>query len=200
VVGAVKVLMLVAHPCADSFTHACADAAQTGLTRGGHAVDRVDLYAERFRTALSREERLAYETDDPILDPQVADHAERLKQADALLVVYPTWWSGLPAILKGWFERVMVPGVGFHFDPATNNVKPGLSHLRRIMGISIYGSPRLHAYFVNDNGRRILTRALRMSCGWRTRPKWLAMYSMDTSTDAERSAFLTKIETTMAAL
>jgi putative NADPH-quinone reductase len=195
-----KVLLIVAHPHTDSFTHACAGAAQAGLTRGGHEVDRVDLYAEGFRTAMSREERLAYETDDPILDPQVADYAARLKRADALLVVYPTWWSGLPAILKGWFERVMVPGVGFHFDPATNKVKPGLRHLRRIMGISVYGSPRLHTYFVNDNGRRIVTRALRMSCGWRTRPKWLAMYAVDTSTDAERRAFLTEIDRQMARL
>lgn len=195
-----KVLLVLAHPCSDSYTHACADAAQAGLVRGGHEVDRIDLYAEGFRTAMSREERLAYETDDPILDPQVADYAARLKRADALLVVYPTWWSGLPAILKGWFERVMVPGVGFSLDPATNKVKPGLRHLRRIMGISVYGSPRLHAYFVNDNGRRIVTRALRMSCGWRTRPKWMAMYAMDTATDAERQRFLAKVETEMAGI
>ena len=43
-----------------------------------------------------------------------------------LVFVYPTWWSGLPAILKGWLERVMVPGVGFVFDEQTGKVRPGL--------------------------------------------------------------------------
>ena len=52
------------------------------------------------------------------------------------MFVYPTWWSGLPAILKGWLERVMVPGVGFTFDSRTGKVKPGLTHVRRIVGIS----------------------------------------------------------------
>jgi NAD(P)H dehydrogenase (quinone) len=195
-----NVLLVLAHPCPESFTHACADAAEAGLTQAGHTVDRLDLYAERFRTAMSLEERIAYDTDDPILDPQIADHAVRVKRADVLLFVYPTWWSGLPAILKGWLERVMVPGVGFTFDPATNKVRPGLSHVRRIVGISVYGSPRLHVYLVNDNGRRIITRALRMSCGWRARPHWLAMYAMDTSTDEDRRAHLVRIERQMGSL
>ena len=69
----------------------------------------------------------------------------------------------------------MVPGVGFRFDERTGKVKPGLGHVRRIVGISTYGSPRSHVLAVNDNGRRILTRALRMSCGLRTRTTWLGL-------------------------
>ena len=57
------------------------------------------------------------------------------------MFVYPTWWSGLPAVLKGWLERVMVPGVGFTFDAQSGKVQPGLRHVRRIVGISTYGSP-----------------------------------------------------------
>jgi putative NADPH-quinone reductase len=195
-----NVLVVLAHPCPESFTHACAAAAEAGLIRGGHAVDRIDLYAERFRTAMSRDERLAYDTDAPILDPQVADHAERVKRADVLLFVYPTWWSGLPAILKGWLERVMVPGVGFTFDPTTNKVRPGLTHVRRIVGISVYGSPRWQTSLLNDNGRRTICRALRLSCGWRVRTRWLGMYAMDTSTDEARRAHLARVEREMAAL
>jgi hypothetical protein len=60
----------------------------------------------------------------------------------ALVFVYPTWWSGLPAILKGWLERVLVPGVGFVLDERTNKVRPGLGQVRHLVGISTYGSPR----------------------------------------------------------
>lgn len=192
-------LVLIAHPCDDSFTHAAAQAAVAGLEAAGHTVDVIDLYAEGFRVHMSYDERIAYETDDPITDPQVADHAARLKRADALVFVYPTWWSGQPAILKGWLERVMVPGVGFVLNER-NKVVPGLRHVKRIVGISTYGSPRRYVWLINDNGRRVIARALRMSCGVFARTRWLALYSMDSATDADRRAFLARITERMARL
>ena len=195
-----NVLLVVAHPCGDSYTHACADAATRGLSRAGHTVDAIDLYAQGFRAEMSLEERLAYESDDPILDPMVRDHASRVLQADAIVFVYPTWWSGLPAVLKGWLERVMVPGVGFTLDESTRKVRPGLARVRRIVGISTYGSPWAYMKLTNDNGRRIITRALRMSSGWRTRTTWLALYSIDTADSDRRREHLERIESRLAAL
>jgi putative NADPH-quinone reductase len=195
-----RALLVVAHPCDDSYCHAVADAADRGLIAGGHSVDRIDLYAERFEPAMSLAERLAYESDDPILDDQVADHAERLLAAHLLVFVYPTWWAGPPAILKGWLERVMVPGVGFTFDERSGKVRPGLSQVRRIVGISTYGSPRWYVRLVNDNGRRILRRALRMSCGLRARTIWLGLYAMDTTSDDQRRDFLARVERRTARL
>jgi NAD(P)H dehydrogenase (quinone) len=114
--------------------------------------------------------------------------------------VYPTWWSTLPAILKGWIERVMVPGVAFVFDERTGKVRPGLRHVRRLIGISSYGSPRWTVKLINDNGRRTITRTLRMSCGLRARTMWLALYGIDTSSDDRRRAFLDSVEAKMARL
>ena len=85
----------------------------------------LDLYAVGFAAAMSPEERHAYHGDEPIIDPLVAEHAALVLRADALVFVYPTWWSGLPAILKGWLERVMVPGVGFRFDERSVGSDPG---------------------------------------------------------------------------
>jgi putative NADPH-quinone reductase len=195
-----NVLVVIAHPCDDSYTHACAASAIAGLTRGGHTVDVIDLYAEGFTAAMSLEERLAYETADPIRDPMIADHAGRVLRANAVVFVYPTWWSGLPAILKGWLERVMVPGVGFTFDSRTGKVKPGLTNIRRIVGISTYGSPKRYVMLVNDNGRRIITRALRMSCGIRARTTWLGLYAIDVVDAHAREQHLTRIESKLAAL
>jgi NAD(P)H dehydrogenase (quinone) len=195
-----NVLLVVAHPCGDSYTHACADAATRGLSRAGHTVDAIDLYAQGFRAEMSLDERLAYESDDPILDPMVRDHASRVLQADAIVFVYPTWWSGLPAVLKGWLERVMVPGVGFTLDESTRKVRPGLARVRRIVGISTYGSRWAYVKLTNDNGRRIITRALRMSSGWRTRTTWLALYAIDTADSDQRREHLERIESRLAAL
>jgi putative NADPH-quinone reductase len=193
----VKALVVVAHPCADSFSHALADAAEQGLCAAGHWVDRIDLYADGFSAAMTYDERLAYHTDRPIIDEQVGDHVRLLLAAEILVFVYPTWWAQMPAVLKGWFERVMVPGVGFVFD-AHGKVRPGLGHVRRLIGISTYGSPWWYVKATNDNGRRVITRALRMSCGWRARPRWYGLYGMDTSTVEDRRAFLERVEQRMA--
>jgi putative NADPH-quinone reductase len=193
-----RALVVIAHPCDDSFCHAAAERAVAGLSAAGHHVDTIDLYADGFRTAMSLDERLAYHTDDPILDDQVGEHAALLQRAQILVFVYPTWWSTVPAILKGWLERVMVPGVGFVFDERSGRVRPGLKQVRRLIGISTYGSPRLAVRLVNDNGRRTITRTLRMSCGIRTSTEWLGLYGMDDSTPADRTAFLARIEQRLA--
>jgi putative NADPH-quinone reductase len=196
----VLALIVVAHPSADSYCHALASRAEAGLLAAGHEVIVLDLYTLGFRVAMTAEEREAYHGDTPIIDPMIAEHAALVQRAEALVFVYPTWWGGLPAILKGWLERVMVPGVGFVLDERTNKVRPGLGQVRRLVGISTYGSPRSYVRLVNDNGRRIITRALRMSCGLRVRTSWLGLYAVDTSTPAQRQAFLARVEQKMAGL
>lgn len=192
-------LVVIAHPSADSFCQALAARAVSGLRAAGHEVEVLDLYAAGVTPAMSAAERHAYDTDDPILDPTIAAHAALVADAEVLVFVYPTWWSGLPAILKGWLERVMVPGIGFVFD-SKGRVRPGLGQVRRIVGITTYGSSRRYIRLVNDNGRRTITRALRMSCGWRAKPMWLGLHSIDTSTDAQRQAFAARVEAAMTGL
>lgn len=193
-------LVVIAHPSPESFCHAAAARAVAGLRRAGHHVDVIDLYQAGYRAAMSFDERLAYDTDAPILDPLVAEHAQLLKAAQILVFAYPTWWSGLPAVMRGWFERTMVPGVGFHLDERTNKVKPGLGHVRRIVGITSWGSPRPYALVVNDNGRRVIGRALRMSCGWRTRTTWFGLYGIERASQRRRSRFLDRVERKVARL
>jgi NAD(P)H dehydrogenase (quinone) len=195
-----RVLVVVAHPCTDSLTRAAAAAAEDGARRAGHHVELVDLYADGSRVAMTYDERLAYHGDEPLLDPLAARYAELVRSSDVLVFVYPTWWSGPPAILKGWLERVLVRGVAFDFHPKTGKVVPRLRHVRRIVGISTYGSRRLYVKAINDNGRRIFVRALRMSCGVRARTTWLALYGVDSSTADDRTRFLERVERRMAGL
>jgi len=193
------VLVLVAHPQGTSFCHAIAARACDALESAGHEVVLLDLYALGFRTAMTREERLAYHTDQPILDPMVLEHGQLLKKSQALVVVYPTWWSGQPAIMKGWFERICVPGVGFSFDEK-GRLRRGLGNLHRLVGISTYGSPWLYIKLINDNGRRLISRTLRINTGWLRRTKWLGFYSTDSSTLEDRDRFLQRVERTMKRL
>ncbi|MFZ4719592.1 MAG: NAD(P)H-dependent oxidoreductase [Ilumatobacteraceae bacterium] len=194
-----QVLVVLAHPTPGSLNHVIADRACSALRLAGHDVHLLDLYAEGFRAAMSPEESAAYQGDEPLRDPMTHAHAEWVRRSNAIVFVYPTWWSGQPAILKGWLERVLVPGVGFVFN-AEGKVRPGMTHVRSMVGISTYGSPWRYVRVINDNGRRTLMRTIRLNTGRRTRTKWLALYAVDTAAAEEREAFLARVERTMRAL
>lgn len=189
--------MVHSHPREDSFSAALRDAAVRGLQAGGHEVRVRNLDREAFSAAMSVEEWRAYLGPEPVLDPLVASHAADVRWAELLVFVYPTWWFGLPARLKGWLDRVLVPGVAFTLDG--QRVRPALRQVRRIVGVTTYGSPRWAIALANDAGRRTLT-ALRTATGVRCRTTWFALYGVDARGPEERSTFLRDVEQGMARL
>lgn len=196
-----QVLVVYAHPAQESLSAALFATATAALKRNGHAVDVIDLYGEDFEARMSRAERLAYETNTPMLDPMVQRHAAMLVRAQVLVFVYPTWYWGLPAILKGWLERTLVPGVGFVLDARTNKVRGGLSGLRRIVGISTYGSRHVETLALADNGRRIIMRCIRMLAPpLRCRTTWLGLYGLNRSSPEHIERFIRKIDSTLGSL
>jgi len=195
-----RVLVIHAHPDSESFSHAVLAATLDGLARAGHDATVIDLYALDYPGGLSRDEWRAYETNSPVLDPLVAEHVALVRAADALVFVYPTWWSSVPAILKSWLERTMVMGLAFTLDERTRRIQPGLGHLRHLVGISTYGSPRWYVKLINDNGRRTITRTLRLSTGGKARTTWLPLYTLDGRTPDSRRAFLDRVRRSMEKL
>ena len=195
-----RVLVIHAHPDSESFSHAILAATLDGLAGAGHDATLIDLYALDYPGGLSRDEWRAYETNSPVLDPLVAEHVALVRSADALVFVYPTWWSSVPAILKSWLERTMVMGLAFTLDERTRRIQPGLGHLRHLVGISTYGSPRWYVKLINDNGRRTITRTLRLSTGGKARTTWLPLYTLDGRTPDSRRAFLDRVRRSMEKL
>lgn len=194
-------LVVFAHPSQTSLSAAICRTAIAALTRSGHEVDLIDLYADKFVAQMSRDERLAYETDSPILDPLVGRYAAQLQTAEGLVFIYPTWHGSFPAILKGWFERVFVPGVGWALDPVTNKASGGLRATRRLIGISTYGSSRVNSLRTVDAGRRVLMRNIRFLAPKTTcRAKWLGLYGLDRPDQQRVDRFLAKVDSTMAQL
>ena len=183
-----NVLVVLGHPSKDSYCAAICERI-VGDLKSHHNVTTIRLADEGFVTAMSADERRAYETDTPLVSDETRRHADLLRRADALVFVYPTWWSGLPAQLKGWIERVFVMDVALRFN-ARGQVRPNLQHVRHIIGVSTYGSPWLYVKLVNDNGRRTITRAVRIATGWRTRTMWCGLYALDTSTSHKRQQFI----------
>jgi putative NADPH-quinone reductase len=192
-----KVLVVLAHPNPDSFSHAIVDKASATLAECGHSVSVIDLYAIGYSPAMTRAELAAYPTSTPAIDPMVVEHTRLLQECMTIVFVYPTWWSSMPAILKGWIDRTMLPGVAFSVHPETLKLQPGLTNVRRLIGISTFGGPRLASLVASDNGSKIVTRSLRAICHRRCRTTWLRMFNIDASTTAERQKFLQRVERTM---
>jgi len=191
-----RVLLVFCHPRADSFCASLRDAAAMALETAGHLVHVEDLYGEGFSPALSAAERANY-YDESANRGDVEPSVARLKAAEALLLVYPTWWFGMPAMLKGWLDRVWVPGVAFRLDGG-GTLKPQLANIRRIGVITTYGSPRWVLWWVGWPDWRLFNRGVRILCAKGCRLEWLALYGMDKRTAPERETFLAKVKSRLA--
>ena len=192
-------LVVYCHPVEGSFCSAMRDAAISGLRAAGHTVDLIDLAAEHFNPVMSTSEWNTYQQGNGDVPVGLERDVALVKSAEIIVFVYPTWWGGLPAQLKGWLERVMLPGTAFVFNE-NNKVRPGLRNIQRIHIASTFGSPWLYVRLVNDNGRRILARAFRMNTSLRTKVSTSSLYAMDTATDASRKNFLLSLEKKMGTL
>ena len=118
-----QIFSLVAHPRSNSFCHAISETARSALATAGHTVDHHDLYDEGFAPCLTSEE--AYTIGDTFektlaraADPILQQHRESIGKAQGLLVVHPNWWGKPPAILAGWMDRILVPGVAYRLKTA----------------------------------------------------------------------------------
>jgi putative NADPH-quinone reductase len=106
------ILTLVCHPQPASYSHALAAVVGKALQRKGHRVLAHDLYLESFDPVLSEEELTRRFT----FDEQVQHYWAELAEAAGLIIVHPDWWGQPPALLKGWVDRVLSPGVAYAFE------------------------------------------------------------------------------------
>ena len=195
-----RVLLVYAHPLADSYVAAVRATAVAGLEGAGHDVDMQDLYAEGFEPCLSPEEWRAHRPGIAAKPDDVKSHAERLQRADALVLVYPTWWGGQPAIMKGWLDRVWVEGVAYTLPSGASRVQPLLRNIRHLVAVTTHGSPKRVNAMEGEPGKRIVLRQMRSLCHPRVRTRWLALYGVDQSDEPRRRAFLAQVHDAMAHL
>jgi NAD(P)H dehydrogenase (quinone) len=193
-----RVLLVYCHPNPESFTAAMRDRALATLGSGGHEVRLTDLYADEFDPAMSCDERRNHK--EPGVAPELERYADDLRWAQALVLVYPTWWSGQPAMLKGWVDRVWVAGVAWELPAGANVVRPLLRNIRRIVVVTGHGSSKLVNALEGEAGKRTVTRSLRAMCSRRTRTTWCAIYGLDNATDDARDRFLAKVDRTLSRL
>jgi putative NADPH-quinone reductase len=187
-----RTLVLYCHPNPDSFVAATRDRVLVGLHGSGHEVRVTDLYADGFRPEMSLEERRAHL--EPGVAPELDGYVADLRWAEALVFVYPTWWSGQPAMLKGWMERVWACGIAWELPEGAQVTRPLLTHIRRIAIVTTHGSSKWMNALEGESGKRTAFRSIRAVCSRRVRTSWIAIYGLDRADEAKRVAWLDRVE------
>ncbi|MGC0418975.1 NAD(P)H oxidoreductase [Embleya sp. AB8] len=146
-------LLVVAHPRADSLTARMAARAHTRLLAAGHTVDVLDLHAEGFDPRMTVEDEPDWADRDKTYSPEARAHMARIEAADTIVVVFPVWWFGLPALLQGWVDRIWNYGFAY-----------GRSHARlagkRMLWLGLAGYSEDH--FTSGGWDDLLDRRLRV--------------------------------------
>lgn len=189
-----RVLVLHAHPVEESYGNALYRQTLESLRNSGHEVDGCNLYAESFDPVLSRHDRLVYHSY-PENTELVKPYVDRLKQAEGLVLVTPVWNFGFPAILKGYFDRVWLPGVSF--DLVGGKVQSRLRHIRKLGAVLTYGATPFRAFVAGNPPKKIVKRVLRAQINPLRPVTFLAHYDMNNCTPETRARFLDKVKIAM---
>jgi putative NADPH-quinone reductase len=193
-----RVLVIYAHPLGQSFASALHQGIVAALGRSGHQVDDCDLYALGFDPVLSAAERASYNTPNPDISA-IAEHVARLRAAEALVLCFPTWWYGMPAILKGYFDRVWAQGIAFHLPEGGGAILPALNNIDKLWVVTTYGAPWwLIRLVLRDPVRAVILGGLARLCGKGVRTRFLALYNIDAASRTRTAAFIARVERAFA--
>lgn len=189
-----KCLVVVSHPLKESLCHYLTAQTIEHLESKGYQVTLLDLYKSKFSPLLTTQERETYYQpyfDDSSLEQEI----HQLKQAESLILVFPTWWFGFPAILKGWFDRVWAPGHAYNHASDLGAITPCLDNLQEVKVITILGSPWwVDKLILWQPVKRVLKIALLGACTKGCKFKMLSFYKSESASTSRVESFVQKIK------
>jgi NAD(P)H dehydrogenase (quinone) len=194
----VKCLVVIAHPLQESLCNSLAAKAIETLNAAGHEVQIEDLYRNDFAASLTSTERSSYygqRYDSTAVQAEI----DRLLSAEALVLCFPTWWFGFPAILKGWFDRVWAPGVAYDHATDLGPIKPRLLNLRKVLVVTSLGAPWwVDRLVMRQPVKRVLKIAILGTCAPNCHFEMLSIYKSERLRDAQVKHFSAKVEKALA--
>ena len=191
-----NVLVISAHPSNESFVGTLRSSVLEELVQKNHEIRHHDLYAEEFNPVFSSYERLNHvgNIEAKLQNlPDLRTHVEDIQWAEALVLVYPTWWSGQPAILKGWIDRVLMNEVAWVLPEGVNRIRPLLTNIRKIVVVTTHGSTKFVNALEGESGKRTAFRSIRLMFNKRTRCHWIGLYALDHIPHEKRGALVTTV-------
>lgn len=178
-----------------SFTAAVAAAAMRGATAAGHHVDLIDLAADGFQPAMSRDDLLAWRRG-YVADPQVRDYQKRLLAADHAVFAFPVWWEAMPAATKGFLDRVLTKGLTFDEVSGAkgNPFRNLMPQLAGVTVLSVMTTPdKAYRWWYRDPLTKILFKGTFAKIGVRNL-NWVNYDRVTERTSEERQGMLDRTE------
>ncbi|WP_432472996.1 NAD(P)H-dependent oxidoreductase [Amphritea sp. HPY] len=186
-------LVVLAHPLENSLCRYFADETIEHLKSKGYEVTVKDLYQEAFDPVLTRSERQSYyenRFDASSLNTEIT----QLRAVESLVLIFPTWWFGFPAILKGWFDRVWAPGYAYNHASDLGAITPCLDNLKEVNVVTTLGSPWwVDVLVLWKPVHRVLKIALLGPCTKRCRFRMLSFYKSENASQTRVAKFVDKI-------
>lgn len=190
--------LILAHPAPGSLNHALAQAARQALRDAGHVVHFHDLYAEGFDPLLPAAEIVRGAQ----LPPLVATHCAEIAAADGIVLVHPNWWGQPPAVLTGWVDRVIRPGVAYEFvdGDSGEGVPRGLLKARQVLVLNTSNTPQAREQAVFGDPLQLLWKNCIFDLCGVPRFARRMFQVVVTSTAQERAAWLAETRELVAGL
>jgi NAD(P)H dehydrogenase (quinone) len=186
-------LVVKAHPLSESLCSEMTFRIVKLLQTSGHEVALEDLYADQFDANMTQGERSSYYAG-PYNTQCVQAQLERLLRAEAIVLVFPTWWFSCPAILKGWFDRVWGPGVAYDHASGYGPIKARLNNLSEMLAVTSLGAPWwVDRLVMRQPLKRILKTAIVRTCAPKCRFRMVSLYKSESLTSIQVDKFWSRV-------
>ncbi len=193
-----KTLVVFNHPYEGSYCSAILEAVKRGLKQAHHEMDLIHLDNDGFNPVMSAQDLKAFRDKQPV-DPKVMEYKERLEQAEHIIFIFPIWWELMPALTKGFIDKVIFPGVAYDYVNGSNTkMKPLLTNIKGVSVITTMNTPRILYRVVFGNAiQKALMRGTFWKLGYKNR-KWMSFNMVKQVSEVKRELWLSKIEKSFA--
>ncbi|WNO10782.1 NAD(P)H-dependent oxidoreductase [Teredinibacter sp. KSP-S5-2] len=189
-----KCLVVIAHPQQNSLCSHLAKEIIQCLSNRGVDITEENLYQQNFDPVLSKTERDSYYAD-AYHYQAVESSINRLLAAEYLVLVFPTWWFGFPAILKGWFDRVWAPGFAYDHASDYGPITPKLNNLKKVLVVTTFGAPWwVDKLVLWQPVKRVVKYALLGACARKAKLTFLPLYKCESVDSGRVNKFVLKIK------
>lgn len=188
-----RVAIVFNHPYEGSYCNAILNAVTNGLQKSKHEVDLFHLDKDRFNPVMTEQDLKAFVDRKPI-DPKVIEYTQRLDKADHLVFIFPIWWELMPALTKGFIDRVLFPGVAYDHSPNGHGMIPLFKNLKGVTIITTMNTPSFLYQIVFGNAiKKAMITGTFGKLGYKNL-KWINLTMVRTVSDKKRKKWLTNLE------
>ena len=189
-----KVVIVFNHPYEGSFCNAILQSLTNGLTKGNHQIDLIHLDKDNFNPVMTAGDLKGFRDKKPI-DPKVMEYSDKIKNADHLIFIFPIWWELMPALTKGFVDKVIFPGVAYdHTNASNTRMKPLWEKLKGVTIITTMNTPNWLYWLLFGNA---IKKAMIMGTFWKIgfkNRKWISYNQVKAVSVEKRKKWLDNLE------